>query len=1069
MDNDTFTYDKKRLLRKPELAGVDDIALGERLMQYYSKTGDAVKLQNVIRAVALAGTEAGRSVQAFSMIRRQTPDGQALWLQRNVDRLNDDLAKRKGGTINRNKDGSYTITNQYGKDITDKVQLFNLTPEMLEKVTKSQTQEELLENVAEVEKELGQQVPKTLMEKLDEWRYFSMLANPKTHIRNILGNFFMGKMQDLKNFIAGGLEDAVALVNPNIERTKTMKRASKEVREFVSNDVNDAEVKQMLGIGESKYDKPANMILDNQRTFKSDFLEKTLGKMFNANSTALEKEDAWGLRSAYRKALQQYMTANKLTPENITDTQLRQARQYAVEQSKEATFHQASTLATTLEQLSRNNRLAKFGLDALVPFKKTPINVAKTGVAYSPVSIVRAVSTDLVALNKGKITANQYINNLSKGLTGSGIAVVGYCLAQMGLISASGDDDKNKEYYDEQQGKQPYSLKIGDKTYSLDWLAPAGVPLFIGAETYNMTQQRKKEGGAEEEKTAFTQALDSMTELANSTAKALNPMAEMSMISGLTDTFSKISQAGTDEGKNLQYIEQLGVNSLSSYVNQYFPTVLGQIARTIDPYERTTVSTKSGTIPKTFDQTKNQIMAKLPGVRQLLPVKTDVWGNDVLAEENLAKKTINNFINPATVRKISDDSVDKGLNELFKETGTKAILPTGFNKKITLNGKNYVLSSEDYQNYKKEYGQTSHKMLQDMMNTEEYKSLSDEEKASAVAKVYSYANEKIKLDYAKKKNEELEKSSSYSTIEELQKAGATDTDIASYVAKYDNIKADYDSDGKAISGSQKNKQIDWVLNSDLSDEAKKIIYENRVGADNNYENFKGNINTYLRYKNDEYKAKNSKEGEKKSINQADKVNVLLNGNYSESEMTELYKAIGEDKQFTNDYNGSTKSYLKYKSEVDKIKGSKTSASYQDKVKALTSSGFSNSEIRDIYDTIASDDDYVYQALKKTNINMKEYLRYKQADLKADRTDDGTVKGKTISGTAKAKKVAIINSMNITYEQKLLLMGSEYKMSTEERQRVAYYINSLNMAQKDKLELYGKMKGFTVYKNGRVTW
>ena len=131
------------------------------------------------------------------------------------------------------------------------------------------------------------------------------------------------------------------------------------------------------------------------------------------------------------------------------------------------------------------------------------------------------------------------------------------------------------------------------------------------------------------------------------------------------------------------------------------------------------MSTKSGTIPKAIDQTKNQIVAKLPGVRQLLPVKTDVWGNDVLAEENLAKKVANTFINPATVRKISDDSVDKGLNELFKETGTKAILPTGFNKKITLNGKNYVLSSEDYQNYKKEYGQTSHKMLQEHELTSE--------------------------------------------------------------------------------------------------------------------------------------------------------------------------------------------------------------------------------------------------------------------------------------------------------------------------------------------------------------
>ena len=351
-----------------------------------------------------------------------------------------------------------------------------------------------------------------------------------------------------------------------------------------------------------------------------------------------------------------------------------------------------------------------------------------------------------------------------------------------------------------------------------------------------------------------------------------------------------------------------------------------------------------------------------------------------------------------------------------------------------------------------------------MMNTEEYKSLNDEEKAKAVSKVYAYANEKIKLDYAKKKNQELEKSSSYETIESLQKAGATQKDITSYIAKFDNIKADYDSEGNAISGSQKNKQIDWVLNSDMSDDAKKIIYENRIGADDNYKDYKGNINTYLRYKNDEYKARDGKKG----TSQADKVNVLLNGNYSESEMTDLYKAVGDDKQFA-DYKGNTKSYLKYKSEVNKIKGDKSTASDNDKMKALTSGGFTNTEIRDIYDTIASDNDYVYKALKKTNINMKEYLRYKQADLKADRYDDGTVSGKAINGTAKAKKVAFINNMNITYEQKLILMGSQNKLSNAERERVAYYINSLNMSQKEKMKVYGKMKGFTVYKDGRVTW
>ena len=576
-------------------------------------------------------------------------------LVKSVNKLNEDIEKRKGVKITQNKDGSYTVTDKNGNDVTDKVPIFKVSKEMVKSIANSKDTKEMFDNLSKARKELGQQVPKTLIEQLDEWRYFSMLANPKTHVRNLIGNLAMGKVQGFKNkVVAGTIEDVVSKFNPNMERTTTLRNITKEAKEFARNDIQNEEVRQMLGIGTSKYDTPKKAILENQKTFQNKYMQATLGKAFDINSGLLEAEDtgeAKGLRWAgiglvpnYETALGRYITANKWNPSEMTKEQLSKARDYAVRQSLEATFHQASTLATTLEQISKKGKGYKFFMDALIPFKKTPINVAKTGIEYSPVNIVKALSTDAYKLSKGDISVNQYIDNLSKGLTGTGLAVVGFALAQLGFLRASGDDDKNKEYYDEQQGKQPYSLTIGDKTYSLDWLAPAGVPLFIGAETYNMTHQREKEGGAEEEKTAFTQALDSMTNLANSTAKALNPMAEMSMISGLTDTFSKISQAGTDEGKNFQYIEQLGVNSLSSYVNQYFPTVLGQLARTIDPYERTTVSTKQGTIPKTFDQTKNQIMAKLPGVRQLLPVKTDVWGNDIPAEENIAKKVVNTFI-----------------------------------------------------------------------------------------------------------------------------------------------------------------------------------------------------------------------------------------------------------------------------------------------------------------------------------------------------------------------------------------------------------------------------------------
>ena len=117
------------------------------------------------------------------------------------------------------------------------------------------------------------------------------------------------------------------------------------------------------------------------------------------------------------------------------------------------------------------------------------------------------------------------------------------------------------------------------------------------------------------------------------------------------------------------------------------------------------------------------------------------------------------------------------------------------------------------------------------------------------------------------------------------------------------------------------------------------------------------------------------------------------------------------------------------------------------------------------------DDSEYKYLKTTNIDINEYLKYKQAKStwKADRVDDGTVAGKSVSGSKKEKVVSYINNMNVTYEQKLLLMGQQYKLSKAEQRKLANYINNMDLNQQEKLDLYGKIKGFTVYKNGRVTW
>ncbi len=790
----------------------NDIAVGERLIEYYSKIGDKAKLQEAIQTTAMAGTQAGQTVQALSLLNHQTPQGQVTWIQRSVDKMNQELVKKRG-------------TN---------AQQFNFTPDMQQKIMETTTKEEMHKALDEVYEELGQQVSKSKLEQIDSWRYFSMLANPKTHIRNIVGNVAMGKLQSAKNKIAGAIEGTVAQFNPNMERTHTLKPASKEVKQFAKNDITN--VADRLELNDNKYN-PKSRLENSMRTFKSDAMENTLGKAFELNEKALEAEDAWGLKAGYVKALSEYMTANNLNPETITDAQLAKARNYAISEAKEATFHSENAIATAINQFSRKNKVTKGITDAVLPFVKTPMNVAKGGMEYNPAGLIKTLTYDTVQLRKGNISVNKYIDNLSKGLTGTGVAVLGYAMAEAGILKASGEDDEKKEKFDEALGKQSYSLEINGKTYSLDWLAPAGIPLFVGAEAHNINKagEKEKTSKSTDDDKQSKQIIESMENWANAMTNSMSPMAEMSMISGLTSALKSYDQ---DSQKMLGTI---GTNAVKSYINQFVPTALGQVAKTTDDYERSTTSTAKGILPKAIDQTKLQVMSKIPGLREKLPIKTDVWGKEQKQEGNVVEKTIKNAILPFNIKSVSNSKVDKELNELYGKTGATSILPTtSLDKTFKIDGETYRMTNGEYSKYRKDYGQNSYRLLENLVSDKEYKNLTNEQKQKAIESVYSYSKEKNKNDYAKNNKLKVEPSTLYNTMEDLKKNGGTQSSYLNYMAKTTGMEKE----------SERNKVL---ANSNYSEKTKSIIYKNGTGKDDKFYNIVAknsnlNIDEYLNYK-----------------------------------------------------------------------------------------------------------------------------------------------------------------------------------------------------------------------------
>ena len=480
-------------------------------------------------------------------------------------------------------------------------------------------------------------------------------------------------------------------------------------------------------------------------------------------------------------------------------------------------------------------------------------------------------------------------------------------MAEAGILKASGEDDEKKEKFDEALGKQSYSLEINGKTYSLDWLAPAGIPLFVGAEAHNINKagEKEKTSKSTDDDKQSKQIIESMENWANAMTNSMSPMAEMSMISGLTSALKSYDQ---DSQKMLGTI---GTNAVKSYINQFVPTALGQVAKTTDDYERSTTSTAKGILPKAIDQTKLQVMSKIPGLREKLPIKTDVWGKEQKQEGNVLVKTIKNAILTFNIKSVSNSKVDKELNELYGKTGATSILPTtSLDKTFKIDGETYRMTNGEYSKYRKDYGQNSYRLLENLVSDKEYKNLTNEQKQKAIESVYSYSKEKNKNDYAKNNKLKVEPSTLYNTMEDLKKNGGTQSSYLNYMAKTTGMEKE----------SERNKVL---ANSNYSEKTKSIIYKNGTGKDDKFYNIVAknsnlNIDEYLNYKIQKnakaFESDKDKNGKAISGSAKKKLYNWVNSNISGSENRLLI--LGYSYKLSNKERNDLTNYINKKSSND---------------------------------------------------------------------------------------------------------------------------------------------------------
>ncbi len=693
----------------------NQMAIGERLLKDAMESGNTKRVLELSAELADIFTRAGQTVQAARLLKKMTGAGRLVSLQRTVKTLNGDLRQK------------------YGEDMPP----IKISPETAKRLAEAKTKDGIEYAYEEAMYEVAQQMPVTFLDKFNAWRYFAMLSNPKTHIRNIVGNALFVSAVRIKSFIAAVGEQGL----DQSKRTKSL-IIKKEYRDFAKKDAKRKDVINLLK-GNKYNDK--STLREKQRIFKSNVLEF----LTRFNSNALEAEDMLFKNKHYIHALAGFLQARKVDLANASQEILDEARIYAVKEAKKATFNDESALANWVQNFGNKNLGTSIAVEGTLPFKRTPINVVKRGVEYSPIGLTTTLTKGLYDVKKGKITVTEFIDGLASGLTGTGIMLAGMFLANLGCITG-GEDDDEKSQFEKWLGKQEYAVEIFGKSYTVDWAAPANIPFFVGVEIVNTLNEGEE---------------FSLSQLSNAVWNSLEPITNLSMLSGMQGVIESARYADS-----AQTLSAIAVDALTSYGMQVVPSLSGAVARTIDPTQRSWYTDKNDKwLDSTAQTVKNNIQSKVPGLSYTQIPKIDMWGREV-SRGGTAERVLENFASPGYYSKIEVTETSEELKRIFNETD-QDVFPNIAAKSFKVGSETKHLTAREYVTYAKAKGSYSYEYIKEFMEATAYKKLTDKEKADVITKLYEYANAKAKAivsDYDLMKN--------YKTVTQWEQNGRSAID-----------------------------------------------------------------------------------------------------------------------------------------------------------------------------------------------------------------------------------------------------------------------------------------------------
>ena len=440
--------------------------------------------------------------------------------------------------------------------------------------------------------------------KIGEWvdliRYNSMLSSPLTHFVNAFSNAINGGLvAPIEKAVAGGLDWLGATITGR-ERKYFAGESAKHLAAYFSN-IKEASA-NFAGVLSGKR---ATTNLDTRHIpVATTGVKGVIVKVLSVPMNVLEASDQFftALTKAGEISSLEFRAAKGVSVGNIPTKAAEKAayRLFRQDVFSEEQGHLLDAVdhLTNLVMMARGNKnpivsnVAKF----TVPFIRTPMNIFKQGLEYSPLGYVTLIG----AANKTE--------QLSKAVIGSAVFAGASTLLMSGRVTWAEPINEADRNAFRAAGKQPYSVKIGNTWFSFQKMPPPVAFPFAMVALIDDSIKNKK--------------LDQSTAelILSSIAKYGDFLADQSYAKSIGDLLGAMQGGESDWARVFGNIPQQLVP---------FRAFGGWLARLTDDIQRK--PDPDGTF---VEKQVQLLMMNIPGLSEKVPARTDVDGNPIESKNN---------------------------------------------------------------------------------------------------------------------------------------------------------------------------------------------------------------------------------------------------------------------------------------------------------------------------------------------------------------------------------------------------------------------------------------------------